>query len=77
MPVSKLLQGIYVEGADSGKVVPTEGVPPLLKQARPVREFVLVDYCLPGCPPPAKTIAGVLNDLLEGRKPKTNGVKFG
>src|SRR5579864_5213618 len=48
--VSKLLQSIYVEGTDVGKMVPTEGVPALLKQARPVREFVAVDYYLPGCP---------------------------
>jgi NAD-reducing hydrogenase small subunit len=75
--VSKLLQSIYVEGTDVGKMVPTEGVPALLKQARPVREFVAVDYYLPGCPPPAKAISGILNELLEGRKPKSNGVKFG
>jgi NAD-reducing hydrogenase small subunit len=78
VPVNKLLQRIYVEGADSGRVVPTEGVPPLLKNARPLREFVKVDLCLPGCPPPAKTISSVLVDLLEGRMP--NGslkVKFG
>jgi NAD-reducing hydrogenase small subunit len=77
IPVNRLLQSIYVEAPDQGKIVPTDGVPPLLKNARPVREFVSVDYYLPGCPPPAKAIAGILNDLLEGRKPKTNGVKFG
>jgi NAD-reducing hydrogenase small subunit len=77
IPVSKLLQRIYVEGSQEQKFVPTDGVPPLLKQARPLREFVKVDLCLPGCPPPAKIISGVLNDLLEGRKPETNGVKFG
>ncbi|HET9407497.1 MAG TPA: hypothetical protein VFO39_09690 [Candidatus Sulfotelmatobacter sp.] len=78
IPVSKLLQRVYVDGAEQGKIVPTERVPALLKQARPVREFVKVDYSLPGCPPPAKSIATVINDLLEGRK--TNGnvkVKFG
>jgi NAD-reducing hydrogenase small subunit len=78
IPVSRLLQGIYVEAVDEGKVVPSDGVPALLKQARPVREFVTVDYYLPGCPPPAKTIAAAINDLLEGRKPKINGnAKFG
>jgi NAD-reducing hydrogenase small subunit len=78
VPVSKLLQRIYVEGSETGKMVPTDGVPPLLKNARPLREFVKVDLCLPGCPPPAKTIASVLLDLLEGHVP--NGslkVKFG
>lgn len=57
IPVQKLLQRIYVDGADEKKGVPSERVPALLKQARPLREFVKVDICLPGCPPPSKTIA--------------------
>ena len=58
--------------------MPTDGVPPLLKQARPLQEFVKVDMCLPGCPPPAKAISGLVSDLLEGRKPAANPtVKFG
>lgn len=78
VPVNKLLQRIYVEGAETNKVVPTSGVPPLLKNARPLREFVDVDVYLPGCPPPAKSISAVIVDLLEGRKPGANlKVKFG
>ncbi len=78
IPVSKLLQRVYVEGADESKVIPTEGVPSLLKRARPVHEFVKVDMYLPGCPPPAKAILGLVTDLLEGRKPGMNQkVKFG
>jgi NAD-reducing hydrogenase small subunit len=78
IPVGKLLQRIYVDGVDEGKMVPTSGVPALLKQARPLREFVKVDFSLPGCPPPSKSIFGVINDLLEGRKPGANlKVKFG
>lgn len=78
IPVQKLLQRVYVDGADEKKLVPSERVPPLLKQARPVREFVKVDICLPGCPPPSKAIVGVINDLLDGRKPDANlKVKFG
>jgi NAD-reducing hydrogenase small subunit len=78
IPVNKLLQRVYVEGAQEGKVVPTDGVPPLLKQARPLREFVKVDLCLPGCPPPAKTIATVISDLVDGRKREVPlAVKFG
>src|ERR1039457_474763 len=56
IPVQKLLQSIYVDGAQEGKVIPTLGVPALLKHARPLREFVKVDLCLPGCPPPSKAI---------------------
>jgi NAD-reducing hydrogenase small subunit len=78
IPVNKLLQRIYVEGAQEGKVVPTDGVPPLLKQARPLREFVKVDLSLPGCPPPAKTIAAVISDLVDGKKREAAlAVKFG
>src|SRR5579864_1209635 len=78
IPVQKLLQRIYVDGADEKKGVPSERVPALLKQARPLREFVKVDICLPGCPPPSKTIVGVINDLLDGTKPNGNlKVKFG
>lgn len=78
IPVNKLLQRIYVEGAQEGKVVPTDGVPALLKQARPLREFVKVDVCLPGCPPPAKTIAAVISDFVDGKKREAGlAVKFG
>ena len=78
IPVTKLLQRIYVEGSQEGRMVPTDGVPPLLKQARPLREFVKVDVCLPGCPPPAKTITTVISDLVDGRKREAAlAVKFG
>ena len=67
-----------MEGAQENKDVPTDRVPALLKHARPVREFVKVDHALPGCPPPSEAIAGVITDLLEGRKPETDiKVKFG
>jgi NAD-reducing hydrogenase small subunit len=78
IPVQKLLQSIYVDGAEERKVVPSDRVPALLRQARPLREFVKVDFCLPGCPPPSRTIVGVINDLLEDKKPDANlKVKFG
>ena len=78
VPVGKLLQRIYVEGADSDAQIPTDSVPALMSRARPLQEFVKVDFHLPGCPPPAKMILGLINDLLEGRKPAANPkVKFG
>jgi NAD-reducing hydrogenase small subunit len=78
VPVAKLLQRIYIDGADEKKTVPSDRVPPLLKEARPVREFVKVDICLPGCPPPSKAIFSLINDLLEGKKPAAGvKVKFG
>lgn len=78
VPVAKLLQRVFVEGSSENKVVPTVGVPPLLKAARPLREFVKVDLTLPGCPPPSKMISGVLTAVIEGRKPEmATPVKFG
>jgi len=78
IPVNKLLQRVYVDGCEEKKLIPSERVPALLKQARPLREFVKVDRWLPGCPPPAKMILELITDLLEGRKPETGRpVKFG
>lgn len=78
IPVQKLLQRVYIHGADEKKGVPGDHVPALLKQARPLREFVKVDISLPGCPPASKTIVGVITDLLDGKKPNGNlKVKFG
>jgi NAD-reducing hydrogenase small subunit len=46
--------------------------------AVPVHEVVKVDIEVPGCPPPAKSILFVLNELLEGRMPDLSSkVKFG
>jgi NAD-reducing hydrogenase small subunit len=76
-PVSKLLERVYVEGADADPQIPHDGLPPLAKQARPAQDFVKVDVCLPGCPPDARTIAGLLNNVLEGRKLEAQKIKFG
>jgi NAD-reducing hydrogenase small subunit len=78
VPVNKLLQRIYIDGAQEGKVVPIDRVPALLKNARPLREFVKVDFYLPGCPPPSRAIASLITDLLEGKKVEAgHKVKFG
>ncbi len=78
IPVNKLLQRIYVEGADVGGCIPDGGLPQLAKLARPAQDFVKVDVCLPGCPPHNKVIASFLNNLLDGRKPEANAkIKFG
>ena len=77
VPVQQILQRVYVEGADTGQVVPSAGVPPLLPQARPLHEFVKVDLHLPGCPPNPKAILAVVGELLQGRVTKPADVKFG
>jgi NAD-reducing hydrogenase small subunit len=78
IPVAKLLQRIYVEGAQEARAVPVDRVPALLKQARPLHDFVTVDLHVPGCPPSAQAILSVVGDLLEGRNPEANAkLKFG
>ena len=71
IPVKKLLESIYT-------VIPTDGVPQLLRHAVPVHDAIKVDLHVPGCPPLAKAIAFVLGELLEGRMPDLGTkVKFG
>jgi NAD-reducing hydrogenase small subunit len=69
--VKAILERIY------GQPAPGDGLPQLLKQAVPLHQVIEVDLHVPGCPPPAAAIAGVLGDLLEGRQPKLEKVKFG
>jgi NAD-reducing hydrogenase small subunit len=78
IPVRKMLNRVYLEGAQAQPGIPNEGVPALLKHAVPVHEVVKVDLHVPGCPPPAATILSVVGELLEGRKPDLSGkAKFG
>jgi NAD-reducing hydrogenase small subunit len=77
IPLTRMLQFIYVAGADVHGGVPAQGVPPLLAQARPLHDFVKVDVHLPGCPPRPEAILAMLTDLLQGRTPKLAVVKFG
>jgi NAD-reducing hydrogenase small subunit len=78
VPVSKLLQRIYVEGSDVNKCIPGDGLPQLLKLARPAHDFVKVDFSVPGCPPQTKAISTSLTALLEGRKTENmSKIKFG
>ena len=77
-PARKILERIYVEGAQANRCVPSDGVPALLRQAVPVQEVVKVDLHLPGCPPPPKAIGYMLSELVEGRIPDlSTKVKFG
>ena len=69
IPTRTLLERVYVEGSDEQKQIPTDGVPSLLRQARPLQAHVKVDVHVPGCPPSAQSILYVISELLEGRVP--------
>ena len=62
-PARKLLERIYVEGAQANRGVPVDGVPALLRQAVPVQEVIKVDLHIPGCPPSPASIAYALGEL--------------
>jgi len=64
---AKILNEVYRDNGSSHP--PTAVVPALLPMARPVHEFVKVDFYIPGCPPPADAIFYAISELLEGRTP--------
>jgi NAD-reducing hydrogenase small subunit len=88
-PVEEVVRRAYVENADTlpsgssdvglekGRVF-FQTVPPLCQKARPVHEFVPVDFFLPGCPPPPGAILSLLSALLAGQTPDMKGkTRFG
>jgi NAD-reducing hydrogenase small subunit len=75
--VQALLERAYLENVTLNPQIPTEVVPALLPTSIPVHEVVKVDVFLPGCPPSADLIHGLLMDLLDGRAPDAAGARFG
>jgi len=49
--------------------VPSQVVPALLPEVRPIHEFVKVDVFAQGCPPSADAIFEMVSEILEGRVP--------
>jgi NAD-reducing hydrogenase small subunit len=59
----------YEAGTDVG-IIPNDPELPLpFDKVRPVYELVRIDHFLPGCPPSADAIWGLLGDLIRGRMP--------
>jgi len=70
-----VLERAYLELADVGPQLPHAPglVPDLLARVLPLHEVIAVDHFLPGCPPSADRIHGLLLDLIEGRWPPLQG----
>lgn len=72
LDLGRILEEIYGDrpGLAPGSAVPNDPELPLpLNRVHPIHEVVHVDYFLPGCPPCADAIWGLLTDLMEGRTP--------
>ena len=67
--VGPILQRVYLEDTLLYPQIPSEVVPELLPQVRPVHSAVKGDIYVPGCPPSADTIFYVVAELLAGRMP--------
>ena len=76
-----VLQRAYLDPSNLRPRVPEEAgvVPPLLERVLPLHDVVLVDYFLPGCPPPAARIKAFLEELVAGKAPRAagNDLRFG
>jgi NAD-reducing hydrogenase small subunit len=77
-----ILQRVYVEAVDLHGQLPIEPgiVPKLLDCVVPIHAVVPVDIYLPGCPPPARRIRALLQQILAGEAPRLEGremIKFG
>ena len=71
--VEAVLERAYVDTVTIPGPPPWAIVPRLLERSRPIHEFVLVDYFVPGCPPAADLIFRIVTDLAAGRTPDSEG----
>jgi len=69
--VDDVLHRSYVELADISPRIPRDypTIAELLKQARPLHEFIRVDGFIHGCPPTADQIWSAVSELLQGKTP--------
>jgi len=72
----EVLHRSYVELADLTPQIPRDypTIAELMRQARPLHEFITVDAFIHGCPPTADQIWTAVSELLEGKKPELSHV---
>ena len=64
--VEDITDRAYVETATANQQVPDKVIPPLLPRVQPVHQVVDVDLIIPGCPPSAREIRYVVEQLIAG-----------
>ena len=76
LDLDDVLHRSYVELADTTPRVPRDHptIAELMKQARPLHEFITVDAFIHGCPPTADQIWSAVTELLAGKKPELTHV---
>ena len=67
----ELLESAYVTAISmehgGKKTIPSENVPELVNEIKPLSDYVKVDLTLPGCPPPLEVIRAGFDALLSGQ----------
>jgi NAD-reducing hydrogenase small subunit len=73
----EVLRPVYLERGDLNARIPDERatVPVLLDRVQPVHAVVPVDFYLPGCPPDARRIRAVLQDVVAGKAPQLDAAQ--
>ncbi|MBK7258597.1 MAG: oxidoreductase [Ignavibacteriae bacterium] len=76
LDLDDVLNRAYVELADTTPRVPRDypTIAELMKQARPLHEYITVDAFIHGCPPTADQIWSAVTELLAGKKPELTHV---
>ena len=66
----ELLERVYLttESTDNRQgILPSEEVPPLEQTIKPLKEWIKINYDIPGCPPQPKLIKETFQMLLSGK----------
>jgi len=70
--LEECLEESYIKGlgVEDPQIPNDPELPRLLDKVVPIQSAVVVDYFLPGCPPPAAAFLEIITAVLEGRTPQ-------